>query len=208
MDCPAIDTEDCGTGPSCCSMDSTPMSWSGCPVLLPRPRPDLQTPSWGDPQSKQIHRSRSGELAIWVLITGEGPQLPQPVRPPPPCLTPPRQYRSWVDASQRLVRPPSQVEHRFGRSHPVMIESGCCGGIDGTVVQCHPGRGLTREIYDRSVQSQTCRLPLRDVACHRATGRVPMGASPSFRRHHGSDRPSRPVPLTLAGTSPVGGEPS
>jgi hypothetical protein len=54
----------------------------------------------------------------------------------------------WV-ASQRIVSPSNQVEHRLGRSHPAMIESCRIPGIDGTVARCHPGRGLTHEIYDR-----------------------------------------------------------
>ncbi len=60
-----------------------------------------------------------------------------------------------------------------------------------------PDGGLTLEIFDRSVQSQACRPSLRaGFCCHRATGRVPIGALPSSRRHHGSDRPSGPVPST------------
>ena len=60
-----------------------------------------------------------------------------------------------------------------------------------------PYGGLTLEIFDRSVQSRACRLSLRDGACwYRATGRVPIGALPRSRRHHGSDRPSGPVPST------------
>jgi hypothetical protein len=60
-----------------------------------------------------------------------------------------------------------------------------------------PAGGLTHEIHDRSVQSRACRLSLRDGVCrYRATGRVPIGALPSIRRDHGSDRPSRPVSAT------------
>lgn len=66
-----------------------------------------------------------------------------------------------------------------------------------------PDEGLTHDIYDRSVQSQACRLSLRDGArCHRAAGRVPIGALRTIRRRHGSERPSRPVPSTQ--TSPRG----
>jgi hypothetical protein len=35
---------------------------------------------------------------------------------------PAMKHRSEVDESQRLVSVLSQVEHRFGRSHPAVIE--------------------------------------------------------------------------------------
>ncbi|CAL9318693.1 hypothetical protein SUDANB91_05834 [Streptomyces sp. SudanB91_2054] len=73
----------------------------------------------------------------------------------------------------------SQVERRFGRSHPALVGACRCAGGDGRVRDAVPDGGLTHEIFDRSVQSRTCRLPLRDAAFHRATGRVPIGALPS-----------------------------
>jgi hypothetical protein len=87
-------------------------------------------------------------------------------RPPPHCAGPalssvPRAVRVMIDEGQLVRRAtgcpsvpvtsgrrvnslspcPGQVERRFVRSHPVVIESRRCGGIDGTVAPCRPGRG-------------------------------------------------------------------
>src|SRR5215470_7744510 len=53
--CQAIDTEDCGTGTSCCSMDSTPTSCSGGPFLMPSPQQDHPT---GNPRSTATAQDR------------------------------------------------------------------------------------------------------------------------------------------------------
>lgn len=109
-----------------------------------------------------------------------------------------RQCRSWVDEKSTHCQPvqarlsTSSDEAIRQRSDHVVVPV-LVGLLRGAV----PGGGLTHEIFDRSVQSRACRLSLRDgVCCHRATGRVPIGALPKFRRHHGSDRPSSLVPAT------------
>ncbi|MER6031898.1 transposase [Streptomyces sp. NPDC001851] len=51
-----------------------------------------------------------------------------------------RRCRSRVDEeSTHLSARPRQVEYRFGRSHPAVIESRGCAGFDGTVVPSRTG---------------------------------------------------------------------
>lgn len=102
-------------------------------------------PPRGRVEGKPARISRSAYRICGQRLTREGLRafLPWPTkdcRDGGPHGCPSRSVTSGRRVNV-LSAGPGQVERRFVRSHPAVIESRRCAGIDGTVAQCRPGRG-------------------------------------------------------------------